>query len=102
MTLIDSHDAGDFKLFFLAYDNESSNQKGVSRSEREGILELTWNKGSEKKEGQVYHNGNKEPQGFGHTCVSVPNIEEACERLEKLGVQFQKRLTDGKMKNIGE
>ena len=35
-SLIDEHDAGDFKLFFLAYDHQK-----VSRGEREGILELT-------------------------------------------------------------
>lgn len=29
-------------------------------------MQLTWNKGSEKKEGQVYVNGNEqEKQGFG-------------------------------------
>jgi hypothetical protein len=31
---------------------------------------------------------------------SVENIEEACERFEKMGVQFKKKLTDGKMKHI--
>lgn len=31
---------------------------------------------------------------------SVDNIEEACERFEKMGVQFKKKLTDGKMKHI--
>lgn len=36
MDLIDEHDGGDFKLFFLAYGHQK-----VSRGEREGILELT-------------------------------------------------------------
>lgn len=37
MDLIDEHDGGDFKLFFLGYQH----QKGASRGEREALLELT-------------------------------------------------------------
>ncbi|UZJ56453.1 hypothetical protein CBS101457_005773 [Exobasidium rhododendri] len=96
MDLIDEHDADDFKLFFLAYDH----QKVGFRGEREGILELTWNKGTEKKADFSYHNGNDEPQGFGHTCISVANLDEACARFEKMGVEFKKRPQDGKMRNI--
>jgi lactoylglutathione lyase len=48
-----------------------------------------------------YANGNSEPgRGFGHIAISVDNIEEACQRFEDLGVEFQKKLTDGKMKHI--
>lgn len=36
----------------------------------------------------------------GHQSISVDNIEKACERFEKLGVNFKKRLTDGKMNHI--
>lgn len=36
----------------------------------------------------------------GHIAISVDDIQAACERFERLGVRFQKRLTDGKMKNI--
>ena len=32
--------------------------------------------------------------------MSVDNLEAACERLDELRVKWQKRLTDGKMKNI--
>lgn len=64
MELINEHDAGDFKLFFLAF-TQNQNQKGLSQSHREGILELTWNKGTEKDEKYKVHNGNDEPQGFG-------------------------------------
>jgi lactoylglutathione lyase len=45
-----------------------------------------------------YHNGNSEPRGYGHIAITVPNVEEACARFEKLGVPFKKRLTDGTMK----
>ena len=100
MDLINEHDGGDFKLFFLAFpDSPSAN--AASQGQREGILELTWNKGTEKDpEFRGYHNGNDEPQGFGHTCVSVPNLQEACDRFEKMGVKFRKRPQDGKMRHI--
>lgn len=52
MDVIDEHDAGDFKLFFLAYANSAS-ANAPTRAHREAILELTWNKGTEKEEGQV-------------------------------------------------
>ncbi|MNU91850.1 Lactoylglutathione lyase [compost metagenome] len=32
--------------------------------------------------------------------MSVPDIETACARFEALNVPFQKRLTDGRMKNL--
>ncbi|NMZ97689.1 lactoylglutathione lyase [Pseudomonas lundensis] len=65
-----------------------------------GILELTHNHGSETDDSVVYHNGNTDPRGFGHICVSVPDIVAACERFEALNVDFQKRLSDGRMKSL--
>ena len=32
--------------------------------------------------------------------VALPDIQAACARFEDLGVAFQKRLSDGRMKNI--
>jgi len=32
--------------------------------------------------------------------LSVPDVDKACERFEKLGVKFVKRLNDGKMKGL--
>ena len=62
---------------------------------------MTHNHGTESNpDFEGYHNGNSEPRGFGHIAVSVDNIEEACARLERLGVRFQKKLTDGKMRPI--
>jgi len=60
------NEAAKFNLYFLAYPGD----KGVSAttSDREGLLELTWNYGTEKEEAFKYHNGNDEPQGFGHIC----------------------------------
>ncbi|SJX62378.1 probable glyoxylase I [Sporisorium reilianum f. sp. reilianum] len=96
MDVIDKHDGGDFTLYFLAYQH----QKAAQRGEREAILELTHNHGTENNPNFSYHNGNQEPRGFGHLCVAVDDIQKACDRFERLGVKFQKKLTDGKMKNI--
>lgn len=95
-----------FSLYFLAYmpegtvvpEGKAENSKFTGQ--REGVLELTHNWGTETEEKTPYHNGNTEPRGFGHICISVPNIEEACARFEKLNVTFQKRLGEGGMKNI--
>ena len=47
-----------------------------------------------------YRSGNEEPKGFGHIAITVPDVEAACARFERLGVTFKKRLTDGKMKSL--
>lgn len=112
-----------FNLYFLGYPGANPPVKEGAKNgvaEWEGILELTWNYGTEKQEGPVYHNGNTEPQGFGHICkfhratvgclfrmlissatgVSVDDLQKACERFELLKVDFKKRLTDGRMHNV--
>ena len=65
-----------------------------------GVLELTYNHGTEQQADFYYHDGNSEPRGFGHLCVTVPDVHAACARFEALGVPFQKRLADGRMKHI--
>ena len=98
----ENKDAG-FTLYFLGYGepNKTVTADGVNPgAEREGLLELTWNYGTEKEEGKVYHDGNSEPQGFGHICVSVDDLDEACKRFEEKKVEWKKRLTDGRMKNV--
>ena len=52
------------------------------------------------RNGPVYHHGNSDPQGFGHICISVPNIHQACQRFERLGVEFQKKLGEGGIQDI--
>jgi lactoylglutathione lyase len=62
--------------------------------------ELTLNHGTENDPEFHYHNGNSEPRGFGHLCVSVPDVVKECERFEQLGVNFQKRLSEGRMNYV--
>ncbi|KAK9380790.1 Glyoxalase/Bleomycin resistance protein/Dihydroxybiphenyl dioxygenase [Kockiozyma suomiensis] len=97
------HEAAKFTLYFLGYNNDPDfvENSGVGVHNFEGVLELTWNWGTESDpEFKGYHNGNDEPQGFGHICVSVDDIDAACARFEELGVNWKKRLTDGRMKNV--
>lgn len=65
-----------------------------------GVLELTHNHGTETLDKTPFHSGNSEPRGFGHIAITVDDVEVACARFERLGVPFQKRLTDGKMNKI--
>ncbi|CAN6623373.1 glyoxalase I [Trichomonascus vanleenenianus] len=94
-----------FTLYFLGYNHQDPNfveGSGEGVSNREGIIELTHNWGTESDpEFTTYHNGNDEPQGFGHFGITVPDVDEAINRLENLGVPIKKRKTDGKMKFIG-
>ncbi|KAF2398892.1 glyoxalase I [Trichodelitschia bisporula] len=103
MQLKRSSQGSDFTLYFLGYGPPTPDKSpnGVNPlADREGLLELTWNHGTEKDADFKYHDGNAQPQGFGHICVTVDNIETACARFDEKKVSFKKRLTDGKMKNI--
>ena len=97
----------DFTLYFLGYaesstDGLSTEEKRQRRLNREGILELTHNHGTESDPSFAgYASGNSDPcRGFGHIAISVPDIQACCARLEGLGVPFKKKLSDGRMKNI--
>jgi len=100
MSLMEKKDFAEakFSLYFLAFQYEEVKDK--KRFEREGILELTHNWGTEKDDSS-YNNGNTEPhRGFGHVCFSVDNIQAVCDNLEAAGVKFQKKLADGRQKDI--
>ncbi|KAI5284124.1 Lactoylglutathione lyase [Ascosphaera acerosa] len=97
-----------FDLYFLAFEDGQPPADEAAKREKdgnpyacwEGVLELTHNYGTEDQPGKVYHNGNAEPKGFGHVCVTVDDIAAACQRFDERGVEWQKRLTDGTMKDI--
>jgi lactoylglutathione lyase len=90
-----------FDLYFLAYDSPKAVSHGNHWTDREGIVELTHNYGTEDDAEYKITNGNTDPyKGFGHLCISVDNIQAACQRLEDAGYKFQKKLTDGRMRHI--
>ncbi|KAI8972178.1 glyoxalase I [Trametes punicea] len=101
MDLVAKNEFETFTLYFLAFDHGSPTTP-ENRFQREGILELTHNHGTESDPNfQGYASGNSDPgRGFGHIAITVDDVEAACARFEQLGVRFQKRLTDGKMKHI--
>ncbi|MBV6777293.1 lactoylglutathione lyase [Xanthomonas euvesicatoria] len=106
--LLDARDFADakFSLYFLALLPEGTAipdddaQRRLWMAGIPGVLELTHNHGTENQDGPVYHDGNSDPRGFGHICISVPDIHAACARFDSLNVPYQKRLEDGRMKHL--
>lgn len=65
-----------FTLYFMGYENinevpKDQNERKAWAMSRKATLELTHNWGTETEEGNVYHNGNSDPRGFGHIGVMV-------------------------------
>jgi lactoylglutathione lyase len=92
-----------FNLYFYGYGPPAPEQSAngvIPTADREGLLELTWNYGTENDADFKYHDGNAEPKGFGHIAITVDDLDAACQRFEDLKVNWKKRLTDGKMKNV--
>ncbi|GAA5971013.1 hypothetical protein JCM11641_004111 [Rhodosporidiobolus odoratus] len=107
MEVIHEMDGGDFVNYFLAFpeegkENLSEEEKASRKFQREGVLELCWNKGTESDAHfKGYANGNEEPgRGFGHIAFSCDDVDTECQRLGALGVQFKKRPEEGKMRHI--
>ena len=106
MTLLDRFDFAEmeFSLYFFGYPSEPVPQDRVERArwifEQPALLELTHNHGSEDDASAGYHDGNSEPRGFGHIGISVPDVYSACERFDRLGVEYVKRPDDGSMKGL--
>ena len=97
----------EFDLYFLAKLTEEEREKlpasddmAIYTFRQRGILELTHNYGTEDKADFSYHDGNSEPQGFGHICFNVPDLQAAVEWFDANGVTFKKRPDEGKMKDI--
>ncbi|UYG07615.1 lactoylglutathione lyase [Halomonas sp. M4R1S46] len=95
-----------FSLYFLArLDDEDrvpedTDERTVWTFSQRGLLELTHNWGTEDQADFAYHDGNAEPQGFGHICFSVPNLEAAVAWFDANRVEFIKRPDQGKMKDV--
>jgi len=96
---------GEFTLYFLACtgddavpQDEEARAKYVNA--RQGVLELTHNWGTERDPEASYHSGNEEPQGFGHICFTVPDLQRACAWMDENNVAFKKRPEDGRMNHI--
>lgn len=88
-----------FSLYMLNYDTEEV--KNTPWAGREGVLELCHNHGTETDDSFKANNGNgSEFRGFGHICISVDNIEACEQKLLANDVKFQKKLSDGRQKNI--
>ncbi|KAI9021043.1 lactoylglutathione lyase [Hyaloraphidium curvatum] len=107
MTLLTKMDFEEakFTLYFLGFPDgpigESDAEKRTYAFSNSGILELTHNWGTESDPNFAgYHTGNTDPRGFGHICILVDDLEEACARFEELGVRFIKKPSDGRMKTI--
>ncbi len=95
-----------FSLYFLARveDDEAVpedvSERTVWTFRQRGILELTHNWGTESDETFRYHDGNAQPQGFGHICFSVPDLGAAVAWFDEKGVTYVKRPEQGKMRNV--
>lgn len=95
-----------FSLYFLARPEagesvpEEAGERTVWTFSQRGVLELTHNWGTEAQQDFAYHDGNAEPQGFGHICFSVPDLEAAQAWFDANEVTFVKRGDQGKMKDV--
>lgn len=95
-----------FSLYFLhrAVDGEQPPDDVGERTAwtfaQRGILELTHNWGTETDPDFKYHDGNAQPQGFGHICFSVPDLDTAVAWFDHNGVTYVKRPEQGKMKDV--
>jgi len=94
-----------FSLYFLARAEAEAipSDEGERTSwtfSQAGVLELTHNWGTETDPDFRYHDGNAQPQGFGHLCFSVPDLQAAVAWFDKNDVPFVKRPDQGAMKDI--
>jgi lactoylglutathione lyase len=95
-----------FSLYFLAHLSaanavpEEDGERTAWTFSQRAVLELTHNWGTESDPAFKYHDGNAQPQGFGHICFSVPDLDAAVAWFDQHRVPFVKRPDQGKMKDV--
>ena len=96
-----------FSLYFLhrpadekASPPEDAGERTAWTFSQRGILELTHNWGTESDPDFKYHDGNAQPQGFGHICFSVPDLDAAVAWFDRHQLTFVKRPDQGKMRDV--
>lgn len=95
-----------FSLYFLHLPQEGetppedAGERTAWTFGQRGVLELTHNWGTEIDPDFKYHDGNAQPQGFGHICFSVPDLDAAIKWLDENRVVYVKRPDQGKMKDV--
>ena len=95
-----------FSLYFLHRPTEGEvvpeevGERTAWTFAQRGILELTHNWGTESDPAFRYHDGNAQPQGFGHICFSVPDLDAAIRWFDENQVVYVKRPEQGKMRDV--
>lgn len=95
-----------FSLYFLMQADQAAaapEEVGARTAwtfAQRGILELTHNWGTEADADFKYHDGNAQPQGFGHICFSVPDLDAAVRWFDDNGLAYVKRPEQGKMRDV--
>ncbi|AKJ29374.1 lactoylglutathione lyase [Caldimonas brevitalea] len=95
-----------FSLYFLARAEDTTaapddiGQRTAWTFAQRGVLEFTHNWGTEADPDFKYHDGNAQPQGFGHICFSVPDLDAAIRWFDDNGVTYVKRPEQGKMRDV--
>jgi len=91
----------DFTNFFMTYLGEGEQAtRELAKQMWRPVLEFTFNHGTEKDDGFKVHDGNSDPQGFGHIGFIVDDLEQMCKELEEKGVPFFKKPNEGKMRGL--
>jgi lactoylglutathione lyase len=95
-----------FSLYFLHRPQagetvpEDAGERMAWTFAQRGILELTYNWGTESQAEFKYHDGNAQPQGFGHICFAVPDLDAAIRWFDENGLSYVKRPEQGRMRDV--
>ncbi|KAI1016356.1 hypothetical protein LB503_010255 [Fusarium chuoi] len=85
-----------FDLYFLGIDSPGSPSHGKFTFDRQGLIELTHNYGTESDDNYRVSSGNENPYlGFSHVSISVANVQSTYQTLAKAGYKFQQIVSSG-------